>query len=243
MPKVELPTNEVDYSKIKYNKRGRARRKTFLIKIIGFVLYFIIILILVASTENETIQMGLFVAFMIGVIALVVTKINEINIPKSPHVFVFSFSQYFIHRLIYQIAILVLVIWLPLQFENNIYDMENANKKVLIFVYGVGIIALSLRFFYQFGKSITSEFIVESGGIRYKHETIDLFSDELDHSDIRDRYYKMVYYDINSINKVKENLNTIIIYGNIEKTILRERVGNTQTSKQKKIERLKIIKI
>lgn len=243
--KEELPTNEVDYSKIKYNKRGIARSKNFPLKIIGIICYFIIILILLANTKTEAMQKGLFVAFMVGIIALVVTIVNDKNIPPSPHTFVYSFSQYFIHRLIYQIAVLVLVIWLPLQLENKIYGIVSTNKTILIFIYIAGIIALLLRFYYQFAKSTTSKFIVETGTIRYEHERIDLLRNTAYDPDTLDRYryFTNVYYQIYSIKKVKETLNEIIIYGNIEKTVVWTRPGDTQRSKPKQMEMLKVPKI
>lgn len=238
IPKEELPTNEIDYSKIKYAKSlfGKSsKRKIPPLKIIGVIIYWILILLMFSKTTNQTHQIILFICFFYGIIYFAYTIIKYSKMPPPPHTYIFSLFQYFIHNLIYKIILLILLI----------IGLINIDNPIISIILIIALITLFFTFLYQLLKKSTERFTVEYGFIQYQHERRELFwwdgnSDE--NSVHANSYFTVIYYDIKNIKKIIENINSIVIFADIEKNIHMNRPGQVIKRSPKKLNKLKITK-
>lgn len=239
IPKEELPNNGIYYSKNKYTKSflfNTSKRKIPPIKIISVIIYWIIILFIYSKTKNPTLQMGLFIGFLIGVVFFAHTIIKYSKMPPTPHTYTFSLLQYFLHNLIYKIILMISLVLILLKLDFGMYIS-------LIII--ITLITLFFTFLYQLLKKSTERFTVEYGLIQYQHERREFFwwDGNNDVNSVHESsYFTVVYYDIKSIKKVKETFNNIIIYADIEKNIHMNQPGRTIKRKPKKMEKLKLSK-
>lgn len=132
----------------------------------------------------------------------------------QPNTYKFSYIRYFIHSQIYKLIFLVAMFLLPLYLREQEVSLIKENPILIIFWW---IIEFGIVIFWAFewAKYSTSSFTVERGNVVYEHKkpNNDLPQDE------RGKWTLDVCYKIKSISKVKVNLNSIVIYGDIKKEI------------------------
>lgn len=244
IPKEDLPTNGIDYSKIKYTKRlfsKSTKRKIPILDIIGLILYFVLILWLHSVVDAKIYPFILYIAIFIGIgiFAYIIFKYSEL--PPDPHTFSFSFKQYFIHNLIYKIIIYVFLIWALIHFADKITKLDNGI--IFIILWMIFMIILFYVFLYQLMKKSSEKFIVEHNLIRYEYERKELFrviyNDDSVH---RYEYFTIVSYDFSSIKHVYESINSIIIYANIKKQVSINYPGKEVNKPVKNLNKIRITK-
>ena len=163
--------------------------------------------------DNNTISAILasitIVSFIMFAFSLKPKKVRKAN------TYYFSFVQYFIHDLVYKILLLAALCCVPSCFKEIFF---NENNMMLLLIWFLAIFILFFRFLFKWAESSTASITVDLSKVcfQFRKTNPSLKSEQLDrlHHLAWSNY---VDYNIHSITKVTETINSIIIYGNITK--------------------------
>lgn len=211
----KLPTNGIDYSKYKSNSNSSyvARKKWGPLKLAMCAILFVI-LSFICGMEIGSLEIR-----CIGIIlsiALFIKTFSQYEVPLNQHTFVFSGFSYLIHYLVPKLIVIIplVVILVIVVIYIGLYITGIVFLAVLLGIVLVTTVWIKLD---KLGKSAI-EFTVDYGVIRcvcknyYRYKYRDL--DKIQPESRRDEYYDILY-----IKKIKETINSIIIYGDIQKKL------------------------
>lgn len=214
-PMENLPTNGIDYSKYKSNSNSSyvARKKCGPLKLAMCVILFVILSFI---SGMEIVSLEIRCIGIILSIALFIKTFSQYEVPLNQHTFVFSIFSYFIHHFVPKLIVIILLmlILVIVVIYVGLYITGVVFVTVLLGI--VLVITLWIKL-DKLGKSAI-EFTVDYGIIRCVCKKYNSYK-------YRDLNYRLSsarrneYYDILYIRKIKETINSIIIYGDIQKKV------------------------
>lgn len=157
--------------------------------------------------------------------------------PKLRYQYTFSFKEYFVHALLFQIIAGVMLTWSILIFRDYGITVE---YPVVVFVWYILELFFILYVLGQIASNCNNIFSLEPGKYRYSSKTPRIARAKKNR-DRNERIY--VHYEIQTITRIEEHFNYFVIYGTILKI---ERVNATSTDfgkgKSRHLKKLKVPK-
>ena len=165
---------------------------------------------------------------ILGSIIVCATVIKHQETLCPTHTYTFSFFQYIIHCFIPKIIVL---------YVGCLVVKKITNEEIsYIFLHIISLFILIYICSRELYKMIPQRFTVDYGNIEYSHLGLNFWGN------ITSMYTVRENYRIYGIKEVKETLNSIIIYANIEKSMAYHKNMRMDYKNGKEIKKLKIKK-
>ncbi len=205
-------------TKVTYNDFSKVD-EAFSLKKSALLLLTILLGLLLVFSVTRTDSKMLITIFAVSFMVFL-TYFSFSLLPKENRInctYYYSFVQYFIHDFIYKILIMVLIFFVPIillgKFELTYFDITAVGVTLYIIE-----VLLLLVYMYMWAKTSTSSFTIDYGNVVYRYQKLNGLSGQESDRFPELAWSHYVEYSIVQVYKIKESMNSIIIYGKIIKS-------------------------